>query len=251
MESVLAEEVTRFGLLFARVGSCLVLLPGIGEAAVTPRTRLGLALFVTLLLYPVLLPKIPLPADDAALVAALAVEIAIGLAYGLAARLAIAALELAGSMIALQSGLAAAALFDPSLGGQTTLSGRFLSVAGLTLFLVLDGHHALLSALADSYGALPPAQAPPLAGLTELLSLASGEMWATALRIAAPVFLVSAVTYAAFGLLSRLVPGIQIFFVAMPLQIALAVAALMVSLPAALSAFLTFADATVVALGAR
>lgn len=250
MEATLAQEVTRFGLLFARIGSCLVLLPGIGETSVTPRARLGLALFVTLLLYPVLAREVPLPANDATLVLALGGEIAIGLAYGLAARFAIAALELAGGMIALQSGLAAAALFDPSSGSQTTLPGRFLSVAGLTLFLVLDGHHALLAALADSYRSLPPAEPPPLSDLAELLSVVSGGLWSTAVRIAAPVFFVGAVTYTAFGLFSRLVPGIQIFFVAMPLQIALAVAALMVSLPAALAAFLTFVDRTVLSLGA-
>lgn len=242
METVLADEIVRFGLLFARLGTCMMLVPGIGETAVTPRLRLGFALFLALLLYPVLLPQLPLPADDGALVLALMGEITVGLAIGLAARLVLAALELAGGMIALQSGLAAAALFDPQQGGQTTLSGRFISVAGLTLFLVLDGHHHLLTALAGTYRLVPPAGLVPVASLVEFLSLLSTGLWEVALRIAAPVFLVSAATYAAFGLLARLVPGLQIFFIALPLQIALALLALLAGLPAGLAVFLHFAD---------
>jgi len=244
MEHGLADEITRLGVLFARLGTCLMLVPGIGETVVTPRVRLGFALLLSLLLHPALAPQLSLPVDDAGLVRLLATEIAIGLALGLAVRIALASLELAGGIVAMQSGLSAAALFDPQQGGQTTLPGRLLSVAGLTLFLVLDGHHQLLAVLAASYRLIPPSGAAPVASLAEYLLLASTALWSAALAIAAPVLIVTAVVYAAFGLFTRLVPGIQIFFVAMPLQIALALLALLAGLPAALAVFLRLADDT-------
>ncbi|GBD43170.1 hypothetical protein HRbin40_00636 [bacterium HR40] len=251
MEQELAQEIVRFGLLFARIGSCLMLVPGIGDAAVSPQLRLGLGLLLSLLLYPALLPQLALPEGEAALLRALASEIGLGLAFGLALRLAFGALELAGSLVALQSGLAAAALFDPQQGGQTSLTGRFLGVAGLTLFLVLDGHHQLLRALAGSYRLWPAAAAPPLSSLGEFLEFLlqlSTALWEVALRIAAPVFFVAVTTNVALGLVARLVPGIQVFFLAIPIQIALALLALVFGSAAGLGVFLRFADSALSSL---
>lgn len=248
MDQELAQEIVRFGLLFARIGSCLMLVPGIGDAAVSPQLRLGLGLLLSLLLYPALLPQLALPEGEAALLRALASEIGLGLAFGLALRLAFGALELAGSLVALQSGLAAAALFDPQQGGQTSLTGRFLGVAGLTLFLVLDGHHQLLRALAGSYRLWPAAAAPPLSSLGGFLLQLSTALWEVALRIAAPVFFVAVTTNVALGLVARLVPGIQVFFLAIPIQIALALLALVFGSAAGLGVFLRFADSALSSL---
>ena len=239
----------RFGLLFARLGSCLMAVPGIGETTVLIRLRLGFALLLALLLYPVLGLQLAVPADDAALMRLLMSEIAIGLAMGLAIRMAMAALEVAGSIIALQSGLAAASLFDPRQGELTTVPARLLSVAGLTLFLVLDGHHQLLLALARSYQLIPAAGAAPVASLAEALMLVSTALWPTALAVAAPVLLVTVLSHAAFGLVARLVPGMQVFFAALPLQIGVALLALLIGLPAAVTAALRLADDTLAHLG--
>lgn len=245
---VLADEITRLGVLFARLGTCLMLVPGIGEMAVMPQVRLGLGLMLTLLLYPALAPWLAVPADDAAFLRLLASEIVIGLALGLTIRMALASLELAGSVIAMQSGLAAAALFDPQQGGQTTLPGRLLAITGLTLFLVLDGHHQLLALLASSYRLIPPSGTAPVGDFAEHLLLLSATLWSAALAIAAPVLIVTMLTSAAFGLFTRLVPGIQVFFIAMPLQIVFALLALLIGLPAALTVFLRFADDTLAGL---
>jgi flagellar biosynthetic protein FliR len=248
METVLADEITRLGVLFARLGTCLMLVPGIGEVAVMPQVRLGFGLLLTLLLYPALAPQLEVPTDDAGLLRLLAAEIVIGCALGFAIRMALASLELAGSVVAMQSGLAAAALFDPQQGGQTTLPGRFLAITGLTLFLVLDGHHQLLALLATSYRLMPPSGTAPVANFAEDLLLLSAALWSVAVAIAAPVLIVTILTSTVFGLFTRLVPGIQVFFIAMPLQIALAILAMVAGISAALGVFLRFADDTLAGL---
>ena len=84
-----------------------------------------------------------------------------------------AALHIAGTTIAFQSGLAAAAIFDPNEATQGTLPGNFLTTTALVLLFVTDGHHLLLQALAASYAGLPAGDAPPLGDMAELLGAAA------------------------------------------------------------------------------
>ncbi len=110
-----------------------------------------------------------LPEEPLALAALLAPEILIGLLLGFAARLALAAIHVGGSLIATQSGLSAAAMFDPNEATPGTLPGTFLTVAALTILFAADFHHLLLRAAARSYAVLPVAAPIDLAAAAELL----------------------------------------------------------------------------------
>ena len=219
------EEVFALLLVLARVGSAFVLLPGIGEPYVLGRLKLLLALGLSAVLAGPLGPVLPaMPAAPLALGALVAGEVLIGLFIGAAARFVFAALHIAGAAIAFQSGLAAAAIFDPNEATQGTIPGNFLTMTGLVLLFVTDAHHLLLQALAASYAGLPAGSVLPVGDVVALLTRLLGDAFGLGVRIAAPLIGVGLLLSLALGVLNRLMPSFQVFFVALPLQLLVALA---------------------------
>jgi flagellar biosynthesis protein FliR len=238
---VVADEIFGILLLFVRTGSALLLLPGFGEPYVLGRFRLLLGLLLALTLAGPLGPSLPdMPAEPLALARLIGTEALLGLFLGGAARLLFAALHVAGTVIAYQSGLAAASMFDPNEATQGTLTGNFLTTTALVLLFLVDGHHMLLQALAASYAGLPAGVALPLGDMADLFARLLNEAFAIGVRIAAPLVLVSLLMYLGMGILNRLMPAFQVFFIALPLQILIAFATLMMSLAGGLLVFFTF-----------
>ena len=218
-------------LVFVRVGSALIIMPGFGEPYVLARMRLLLALLISLALTAPLVPLLPaLPGEPAALARLLVTEAVIGLFIGGAARTIFAALHITGTAIAFQSGLAAAAAFDPNEATQGTLPGTLLTTIALVLLFATDGHHLLLRALAHSYQALPPGGPLPLGEFAEVHARLIADAFAIAVRLASPLLAVGLLIYLGMGVLNRLMPAFQVFFIALPVQIVLAFAVLMLSL---------------------
>jgi flagellar biosynthetic protein FliR len=207
-------------LLFARIGTAVMLLPGFGEAEVPPTVRLLLALALTLLLLPLLSPVLPpLPGQPAEMLRLLLLETLAGLWLGGLARLAVLALAMAGQSVALMLGLSSVLVQDPSLGqGGTALSRLFGLLAAV--FVLSSGLYALpVSALAASYGVLPAGEPFPAGLAAEALAAAGADSLALALRLAAPFVLAAVLFNLALGLLARLAPQVQVYFVAVPAQI--------------------------------
>lgn len=236
MADIAAREITLFLLVLARIGTAVMLLPGWGDGGVPVRVRLALALALTAVLAPLVSGSYGGIADDRTLLRLLAGELLIGLFLGLAARTLVAALHLGGSMVALNSGFAAASLFDPREGTQGTVLSSFFAVAGITALFAAGFDHLLVLLLAESWRLLPPGRLPVQPSLEALVAFGSA-MWRAALALAAPMLAVSLITQLAAGLLNRLVPGIQVFFVILPAQLLLTLGALALSLATAMAVF--------------
>lgn len=227
-------------LVFARLGSALMVLPGFGEIYVLPRLRLLAGLLIALALAPGL-PQLPPVAGgrlDALLLPLVAGEVVHGLLIGAVARLVMVAVHLGGAVIAAQSGLAGAVFFDPHDAAQSSIGSNFLAVTAVVLMFVTDAHHAVLAALVGSYGTMPPGSTPPFADAGELLSRLLGEATVTGLQIAAPVVAVGLLVSAALGALNRLAPALQMLFVATPAQLLLSLGVLLLSLAGGMHLFL-------------
>jgi flagellar biosynthesis protein FliR len=251
LATLLAQDLFAVLLIFVRVGSAFMLLPGFSEAYVWARVRLLLALVVSVTLAGPLAPALPaLPALPLELSRLVAVELLFGLFLGTTARIAFAALHFAGTTLAFQSGLAAASIFDPNEATQGTLPGNFLTTTALVLLFVTDSHHLLLQALAASYDGLPAGGAPPLGDIAELLARLLDQAFAVGVRIAAPMLLVSLLMYLAMGVLNRLMPTFQVFFIALPLQMLAAFATLMLTFGAGLLVFFTLFEGALGTLAA-
>jgi flagellar biosynthesis protein FliR len=209
-----------FVLVMARIGSAIVLLPGLGEPEPPPMLRLGLSLGITALLLPGIAPTIP-AVPEASVQAGLmiAAEIITGLWLGWLARLLVLALPIAGQFIAYMLGVANVLQPDPELGGQATPIARLFAVAA-PLAILVTGLYALpLAALAGSYRLIPPGSMLPAADTAETAVRAVATAFDLAIRLASPFLLVAIVWHVAMGLLARLVPRLQIYFIAMPAQI--------------------------------
>ncbi|MCK8782770.1 flagellar biosynthetic protein FliR [Roseomonas sp. NAR14] len=207
-------------LVFARLGAAVMLLPGLGEAEIPARIRLGLGLGLVVLLLPVLQPTLPAPADSVPESARLLVlEAAVGLWLGGLARLVAAALSGAGQVAALMLGLASVLQPDATFGGQQAVTARLFGLAG-TVLVLSTGLYALpLRALAESYAVLPVGDPWPAGAAAEALSQAVADSLALALRLAAPFVLGSVVLQGALGMMARVAPQLQIYFLAVPGQI--------------------------------
>jgi len=209
-----------FVLLLARIGGAMALLPGLGDNALPAMVRAGLALTVTLVLLPVIAPQMPAPPEPGLQAAGMvAAELVTGLWLGWLARLFTLALPLCAQFIAYLLGLATVLQPSSELGPQTSALSRLFELVA-PLVILTSGLYALpLSALAGSYHLIPAGTLLPAGDGTALAVRAVGGMFALALRLAAPFLLAGIVWHVAIGLLARLVPRIQVYFVAMPGQI--------------------------------
>jgi flagellar biosynthetic protein FliR len=228
-------------LTFSRAGAMIMLLPVIGDAGVPIRVRLAFALAVSAALvsvttqyYPTLTPP---PAELATLVAR---EVTAGVLVGTMARLIMSTLETAGFLIATQTGLAFATTFDPGQGTQGAMVSTFLSLVGAVLVFETGLHHLAIGAIAGSYTLLPPNQVFPAGDMAEMTLSLVAASFALGLQLAAPFLVFGLLLYAVLGVLSRLMPQLQIFFLAMPLNILTGFVLLMLFIGVMMTAFLDF-----------
>lgn len=209
-----------FVLLLGRVGSAMMLLPGFGEAELPMMVRAALAMSVSALLLPGIAPMVgAVPADALTLAGMVLAEVATGLWLGWLARMVVLALPIAGQMIAYMLGLSNVLQPDAGLGPQTTALGRMLALTAPVVVLASGLYAPVLAALGGSYRLVAPGALLPAGDLAETALGAMAEAFTLALRLAAPFLFASVVWQVAIGLLARLVPRLQVYFVAMPAQI--------------------------------
>jgi flagellar biosynthetic protein FliR len=240
-------------LVFARLGAAVMLLPGLGEEEVPAPLRLGLGLALVALLFPVIAPGLPPAPEDAANAARLlAVEIVIGLWIGGLARLALLAFAMAGQAISALIGLGGLLVMDAALGAQATALGRALGLLAVVLVLATGLHGIALRALAESYAVLPAGDPLPAGPAAGALAQAGANSLSLALRLAAPFVIGAVVLNVALGLLARLAPQVQTFFVAVPGQILAGLTLLALLAPPMIASFAGALRASFLALpGAR
>ncbi len=216
----LIAAVYAAGLVFARTGAFIMLVPGFAEPGPSPRIRLAFALLLSLAVGPgvaSLLP--PMPDAPAALAGAVAAEVVIGLALGALIRMFLVAVSIAGQVAGMQTGLAMAQGFDPAMGQSGALFGGFLSMAAVALIFATDLHHVFLAGLRGSYALLPPGGLPPVGDFAQLSLDVMARAFAIGLQMTAPLIVFGLVFYAGVGVLSKMMPQAQIFFAAQPAMV--------------------------------
>ena len=217
-----AQQVFAGGLVFARLGAIVMLIPGIGETFIPVRIRLSLALLLALVLFPLVggaVPKVPVDVSGVAL--AIIKETAIGLFIGGILRFFMSSLAAAGEIMSIQTTLAFAQTANPTEAAPSTTLGTFLGLMGILLIMTTNLHHLFLSAIVRSYTIFPFTKAIPLADAKDLAVQTVSRSFALGLQLAAPVVAASLIFNIATGLVGRVMPQFQIFFVATPLMVLL------------------------------
>ena len=241
--SFLPALAAAFLLVFARIGTMVMLLPGLGELSVPVRVRLTIALVLTALLLPLHREAYQLDFRAAGpVVATLLQEILVGAVLGLTARITISALQVAGSVVAQQLGLGFVTAVDPTQGQQGVLVGNFLSILGITLIFVTDLHHLVIAALNDSYRLFRPGDVPLLGDIAALLTQTTASAFRVGVQLAAPFLVFGLLFNLGLGVLSRLMPQMQVFFVGLPLSILLGFLILLLVIGAMMGTFLGYVE---------
>ena len=228
-----AQQVFAAALIFARLGAIVMLIPGVGEAYVPPRIRLAFAFVMTLMLFPVLAPQAPpVPAGVGGLAGAIIKEVLIGLMLGGILRLFMTALAAAGEVVSIQTTLSFAQTANPAEAQPSTSLSTFLALLGVLLVMTTDLHHLFLAAMVKSYALFPFHRALPVNDAGQLAVQTVGRSFSLGLQLAAPVLVFSLVFTIAIGLVGRVMPQFQVFFVATPLQLPLGLSVFALSLGA-------------------
>ncbi len=229
-------------LVFARTGSLMMLLPALGEGGIPASVRLVLALAVTVALTPMVQNHYPPTAPSSALQLGLLIaqEATAGILIGAMSRIIMSALQTAGLLIATQTGLAYAQTVDPTQHDQGAAIGNFFSLLGAVLIFSTDLHHVAIGAIAGSYRMIPPGTALPTGDMAELTVRLVSASFVLGFQLAAPFLVFGFALYAALGVLARLMPQLQVFFVAMPINIMFGFVLLALLLGSMMTLFLNF-----------
>jgi len=230
LEKVLISELFAFLLVFCRVGSAIMLLPGFGEAYVPARARLLLAAMFSVALAPALHNMPHVPSNIMALFSLILAEILIGLFLGGLSRMLIGAIHMAGMIIAYQSSLASALTQDIAHSqAQGTSLGNLLGMSALVLLFATDLHHLMLRGIAESYTLFVAGQLPAIGDFSEHATRTMSGSFRMAMQLAAPHLVIGLLIYLGAGIISRLMPNIQIFFLLMAPQLLISFFILMIS----------------------
>ncbi len=238
----LSGIILTYLLVFSRVGAMVMLMPAIGDMGVPARVRLLLALAIAFALTPQVQSYYPAvaPQTTVALVIMIAAEVTAGVLVGAMARIIMSALQVAGYLIATQTGLAYAQTLDPTQNTQGAVLGNFMTILGTVLIFATDLHHLAIGAIAGSYKLLPPGGALPTADMAQLVITMVSSSFALGFQLAAPFLVFGFAMYAGLGVLARLMPQLQIFFVAVPINIVCGFLLMLALLGSLMSVFLNY-----------
>jgi flagellar biosynthesis protein FliR len=218
--SFLPALAATFMLVFARIGAMVMLLPGFGEVNIPVRIKLSIALLLTMIILPLHRAAYQVDLNSLApLLVLMLHEIVIGIVLGATARVTLSALQVAGSVIAQQLGLGFVTAVDPTQGQQGLLIGNFLTILGLTLLFATDSHHLVISALNESYRIFSPGQTFSTGDVAALATKAFAAAFKIGLQLSAPFLVFGLVFNLGLGVLARLMPQMQVYFVGVPLSI--------------------------------
>ena len=218
--SLLPALAATFMLVFARIGAMVMLMPGLGESNVPVRIKLAVALLLTLIILPLHRDAYHVNTDSLTQLLVLMVhEILIGIVLGATARVTLGALQVAGSVIAQQMGLGFVTAVDPTQGQQGLLIGNFLTMLGLTLLFATDSHYLVIAALNESYAVFSPGEMLPAGDVAALATRAFAAAFRIGMQLSAPFLVFGLVFNIGLGVLARLMPQMQVYFVGVPLAI--------------------------------
>ena len=232
MPYITAEQAEIVILTLLRVSAMIITIPILGDRTIPARVKAGLSLLITFLIIPSLQTTAwTLSADIFTFVFRMAGEIMIGVMVGFTAQLIFAGIELAGQLIGFQMGFSIVNVLDPSNNDEVSIISQFQYLIAMLIFLIMNGHHIFLYAIAESFTILPPLGFHFSGGLMQLVLVFVKDMLEVSIKTGAPIIAALLFLSVGMGLVARTVPQINIFIVGFPLQIAIGLIGIGLTLP--------------------
>jgi flagellar biosynthetic protein FliR len=226
-----SQNVTGFILVLARISPLFVLAPLFSSKMIPSRVKGIIAVALAFGLTPIAVHGQHIPTDPTALAGILVIQVLVGLAFSFAMSCVMAAVEAAGALTDMVAGFSFGSLIDPINGNQGGTMTNLYSLIGLAIFISIGGDAWTLRGLARTFDLVPLTKAPQIASLTTGVEAAFGSIFVSAVEIAAPVLLALLITDVAFGMVSRVVPQLNVFAVGFPMKVGVAMLVVGASLP--------------------
>ncbi len=220
-----------FLLILIRVSPVLFMMPLFNTRNLPTLLKIGLALTVSLVVWPVVRMETSVSFfDPLSFGFVLVGELMIGFILGLSVKLLFAGVQMAGELLGFQMGLAMAQIIDPQSGVNASLLSQFYDIAALLVFLSVDGHHWFFRALTQCFHLLPLGDLMLREGLYQHILTLSGKMFVIAFKMVAPVMAILIFIQIALAIVARTVPQINLLVSSFPLTIGLGLVFLGLSL---------------------
>ena len=226
-------QVAAFLLVLTRTSGIFFISPFFGSLNVAYKIRAGVAVMFAVILFPVVLKEYVIQAPATTLMFAFTVgkELFIGWLIGLVAYITLTAVNMAGKIMDMQVGFAVVQMMDPTTQQQTGLIGTFLYNLTIIYFVITNGHHVIIAALAESFRIIPPSSMVWNTSLPELIGDLTAGIFMNGMKIAMPVTFAILLTNVGLGILARTMPQMNIFVVGIPMQLMIGMTMVSMILP--------------------
>lgn len=213
-----------FFLALTRILATIIHVPVLGGKAIPNQVRIGLGLLLTICLVPwQSLPEATTIVGFVPFTIAIGKELLIGTLAGFAADLVFGAVEIAAEAMGLESGFASSKLFNPALEESSSSYSQLFVITATMYFLAIDGHHLVLTALQKSFEAIPIGGTIPFSDPTLLMKMTS-QMIQAGIELSLPILAALLLTDLSLGLIARVAPQIQVYFLGLPLKLGVSLA---------------------------
>jgi len=225
------QQVAGFMLVIARIAPLFLVAPLFSSKIIPGRVKGIAAVGLAVGIAPLATAEERIPLDVMSMGAIAAKELMVGLAFAFSIAVLFAAVSAAGALLDTLVGFSFGALVDPVSGTNSSVLGQLYSLVGVAIFIAINGDAWVIQGLYRTYELVPLVDAPSVASMVDGVQEAFSGIFVAALEIAAPVVIAVTLTDAAFGVVSRVVPQLNVFAVGFPAKVTVGLLVLGVSLP--------------------
>jgi len=225
------QQVAGFFLVLARISPLFILAPLFSSNAIPRRVRGLIAVGLAFGLTPIVRGDEPIPLDVMLLGGLVLKELLVGLAFAFTIGALFAAVAAAGALLDTLIGFSYGALVDPVTGNQSSVLTNIYTLVGIMIFIAIGGDGWVIQGLGRTYELVPLLESPALGSLVGGAQEAFSSVLISALQICAPILLALIITDVAIGVVSRVVPQLNVFAVGIPAKILVGLVLIGVSLP--------------------
>ena len=230
---ILQGQVAAFLLVLTRTSGIFFISPFLGSLNISYRVRACAAVVLAVLLFPVVvkLYVVKVPATTLLFAFTVVKELFVGWLIGLVGYIVLSAVNMAGKIMDMQVGFAVVQMMDPTTQQQQGMIGTFLYNLTIIYFVITNGHHVIISALAESFRIIPLDSMVWNTSLPQLINDLTAGVFLNGMKIAMPVTFAILLTNVGMGILARTMPQMNIFVVGIPLQLTIGSGMLSMVLP--------------------
>jgi len=229
---ILVSSFVKGILIALRVSGIIFTAPIFNMRAIPNRAKLLLTILITYIIF-FMVPNVnPALNDNLMMLAVVGLkEMMIGIIIGFAMNFVFYGISFAGLLLGYDMGLMIAQMFDPTTDSQSNIVGQTLLIIGVLVFVVINGHHFVIQSIGYSFKLIPVGFYPVNEAVFKLLGKYSAGIFILAIKISSPILVSFFLVDVGAGIIARVIPQMNVFFVVQPLKIELGLVLIVFIIP--------------------